>query len=426
MTCIFFTAILASCNRSLDIVDPPAKKMDDLNIPSAFNWKTTKEVTLTVNINFLGTPSQQYSKVVVHLDNPLTGGAVLSQGSVGLNAPYAGILSLPSYVSKIYIKLIYPDGQEQLSEVTVEPNITVTMDEVTYGLSYPDTDLDNVPDQLDDFPSDSTKAFQSYFPNRNEYGSVMFEDNWPSKGDYDFNDLVVDYHAVLTTDNKNRVREFKTDFLIRAAGAALKNGFGFQLDKIRPDQVAQATGSSLLNSYILVTPAGLESNQQNAVIVVCDNVDNVIHRPPSSGDFFNTWPGVPKGDADTIHIKVKFAVPQTLQNAGTPPFNMFLIKDMDRGYEVHLPGFVPTNLVYSELFGHYDDNSDPAKGIYYKSNLYLPWGMATPGRFDYTFEQVQVIKGFMHFPEWSQSGGVLIKDWYLNLPGYRDETKIYH
>ena len=54
-----------------------------------------------------------------------------------------------------------------------------------------DADGDGINDELDDFPFDPDKAFNNFSPSANSSGKLVFEDLWPSQGDYDFNDLVL-------------------------------------------------------------------------------------------------------------------------------------------------------------------------------------------------------------------------------------------
>ncbi|MEO6150835.1 MAG: LruC domain-containing protein, partial [Mucilaginibacter sp.] len=56
-----------------------------------------------------------------------------------------------------------------------------------------DQDGDGVNDDQDEYPKDPERAYTSYFPSKDAYAQVAFEDNWPAKGDYDLNDLVIDY-----------------------------------------------------------------------------------------------------------------------------------------------------------------------------------------------------------------------------------------
>ena len=73
---------------------------------------------------------------------------------------------------------------------------TVTPYEAVKGSIYQsidspiDKDDDGVSDDSDDYPDDETKAFNNYYTAKNQVGTLAFEDLWPYKGDYDFNELL--------------------------------------------------------------------------------------------------------------------------------------------------------------------------------------------------------------------------------------------
>ena len=106
-------------------------------------------------------------------------------------------------------------------------------------------------------------------------------------------------------------------------------------------------------------------------------------------------------------------------------FNPFLIVDMERGKEIHLPDYAPTSLVDRSYFGQMDDNSDPANGRYYKTETQLPWAINIIESFDYTNEHAQVTQGHLRFADWAESGGDLYPDWFKNKSGYRSAAHIY-
>ncbi|MDZ7777488.1 MAG: LruC domain-containing protein [Bacteroidales bacterium] len=58
-------------------------------------------------------------------------------------------------------------------------------------------------------------------------GTLAYEDLWPGKGDYDFNDLVIDYEFEITKNNQEIVQDITATFTIKAFGASQHNGFGF-------------------------------------------------------------------------------------------------------------------------------------------------------------------------------------------------------
>ncbi len=289
-----------------------------------------------------------------------------------------------------------------------------------------DTDGDGVPDNLDDYPNDATRAYNNYYPGKNQFGSLAFEDLWPGYGDYDMNDAVIDYNYWYVTNAQNKVVDLKPKFYLRAAGATLRNGFGFQLDGVAAAAVQSVTltpANTLRNNYISLAANGVENNQPQAVVIVFDNWTNVAQA--GSTGLYNTLKDVPYGISDTVFVNLHFATPQSQSAVGTPPYNPFLIKDMSRPVEIHLPDRVPTALADRSLFGTANDNSDPASGRYYKSSTNLPWGINIPVKFDYTWERVQILSGHLHFGTWAESGGVQYPDWYKNLAGYRDATNIY-
>ena len=290
----------------------------------------------------------------------------------------------------------------------------------------PDADADGVPDNLDAFPNDATRAYFTYFPSQNVFGSLAFEDLWPSKGDYDMNDLVVNYRFRIVTNAQNKVVDLEPWFCVSAAGAGYKNGFGFQLDGILPGQVASVTGCSPQNSSISVASNGLENGQSKAVIVVFDNFNHVIHRHPNGGAYFNTDTTKAKGYSDTLKLSIHFASPVLQSAMGSPPYNPFLIKNMTRNIEIHLADHIPTSLANTALFATGADNTIPSLGRYYKTANNLPWALNLPVKFDYVVEKAPVIQGYNYFADWSESTGVTFTDWYTNKTGYRTKNKIFH
>ncbi|MFZ4521623.1 MAG: LruC domain-containing protein [Bacteroidales bacterium] len=288
----------------------------------------------------------------------------------------------------------------------------------------PDADADGVPDNLDNYPNDATRAFDNYYPSKTSYGSLAFEDLWPAKGDYDLNDLVVDYRYRIVTNAQNKVVDINPNFYVRAAGATLSSGFGIQVDGVLAGQVASVSGNSLHQSYISVASNGVENNQSKAVIIVFDNFNHVIHRAGSNG-FYNTDPTLPQGYGDTVKVNIHLASPLAQSIVGSPPYNPFLIKGMNRPVEIHLADHTPTSMANTGLFGTDGDNSIPGNGRYYKTSTNLPWALNFPAKFEYTDERIPIIQGYNHFATWSQSSGSQYPDWYLNQSGYRNPTKIY-
>jgi LruC domain-containing protein len=286
-----------------------------------------------------------------------------------------------------------------------------------------DSDGDGIQDADDDFPNDPARAFINYFPAAG-YGSLAFEDLWPGKGDYDFNDLVVDYNFEIITNANNKVSDVISNTVVRAIGAGYNNGYGFQFSG---NQLAStdifATGSLLNNDVVVLDENGLEADQNNPTIIVFDNAKDVLQ---SATGFVNVEQDAPYVEPDTVVINLVFS-PGVYEVAdlNLENFNPFLIVDGIRGKEVHLPYYAPTALADPVYFGTSDDNSDPATGRYYLTSGNLPWAINIAESFDYTIEKSEIISGYLHFGEWAESSGVIYADWYKDLSGYRNNSHIY-
>src|SRR5690606_6148145 len=112
-----------------------------------------------------------------------------------------------------------------------------------------DQDGDGVSDVLDEFPTDPNRAFINYFPSQNNWGTLAFEDQWPDMGDYDLNDLVVNYRYAFISNAQNNVVDLNADFNVVAVGASFENGFGVEFP-FSASLVKQVAGQRLISSYI--------------------------------------------------------------------------------------------------------------------------------------------------------------------------------
>jgi len=287
-----------------------------------------------------------------------------------------------------------------------------------------DTDGDGIQDSEDDYPNDPARAFNNFMPAAG-YGSLAFEDLWPGRGDYDFNDLILDYRFTTITNAQNKVAELRGSFVVRAIGAGLRNGFGFQFsnDNIDANDIF-VDGYRIEDGYISLNANGIEENQNKPTIIVLDNANNILEN--SGGFGVNVEPGAPYVEPDTILISM-IITPNIYiaEDFDLINFNPFLIIDEIRGKEVHLANYPPTNLADNSYFGTMDDDSNPATGKYYKTQNNLPWAIKISESYDYTIEKAEITQAYLKFYDWAASSGSSYPNWFQNESGYRDDTKIY-
>ncbi len=283
-----------------------------------------------------------------------------------------------------------------------------------------DTDSDGVIDRNDKYPNDATKAFDVFTPGAGIYGSLAFEDLWPNKGDYDMNDLVVDYNFQLVTNTANAVVEIHANLIVKAVGASYQNGFGIELP-IAPSKIASVTGNMPQRNSIKLLPNGVEANQPTAVIIPFENTSSLFN----TAAYINTKVAEAYVTPVSLNLVITFTEPIKMTDLGYVPYNPFIFVNGDRAREVHLADLTPTALASTTLFGTMADNSHPNEGRYYKSTNNMPWAINIALPFEYPQEGRDINQAHTKFSTWAQSGGLTYKDWYKNLTGYRQNTYIY-
>ena len=271
----------------------------------------------------------------------------------------------------------------------------------TETLDDPDMDGDGILDRDDAYPDDAEKAFEMFTPSKYGWGTVAFEDLWPSNGDYDLNDLAVNYRVVAILNAQNLAVQL--DFLINVTSirAAYTNGFGIEIETLVPSQIQSVTGNILKHNYISQNANGTEAGQQNAVIIIFDDPYEMRN--------------------NETKISVKLTTPLTTAEIGSAPFNPFLIIDKTRNREVHLPN-MRTTALGTKNYSIEGINRDE-DGNYLNDNG-LPWAINIVHDFKVPKEKVSIIDAYNHFDKWAISGGIDYKDWYKDNPGYRNTANI--
>lgn len=267
-----------------------------------------------------------------------------------------------------------------------------------------DADGDGVPDNLDAYPNDPTKAYNS----SGGAGTVAFEDQWPNKGDFDLNDLVMGYAYNVVTNASNVVVQVTGKFSLLATGGNLGNGFGVEFP------IARANVSGL-------TRGTLEAGQTKAVVTLFSNMRLVMAT-------WNTQPGVAQSPVVKDSITFNVANGPTLSTFGQDGYNPFTwnMGNDNRRREVHLWGKTPTTLADQTLFGTGADNTNVAASRYYVTTTGLPYAISVPTTFSYPIEGTDITLAYLNFTAWAQSGGTSFTDWYSNTAtGYRNTALIY-
>ena len=316
------------------------------------------------------------------------------------------------------------DFNDAVFYVSANPYSAIITNDFNAITTSEDTDNDGVLDHIDEYPSQSNKAFNAYLPAKNQQSSLAFEDLWPEKGDYDFNDLVVDYQYKKVLSANMKVQEIQANFTVKAIGGYFHNGFGIELP-LNHNLVEGVTGNVLNSRYVVNNANGTESGHSNAVVIIFEDAYDIMS-PLSSGQLVNVRQKEAYINPETLSINIDLSDSQ-IDNSQitTENINPFLIVDQNRGHEIHLPGRVPTALFDVSLLGSGADNSIPANNRYYVTDQELPWAININQSFAYPIENAAINRAHNNFSVWAESNGAMYTDWYYGKINYRNSRFIY-
>ena len=282
-----------------------------------------------------------------------------------------------------------------------------------------DTDGDGVPDDTDQFPTDPTLAYVSYFPSEGSYCTYAFEDLWSNIGDYDLNDLVIYCNIGYYKNASNMVVYEKVKWKLMAAGTSMLLSCGVQLDGVTPSEITSVTNT---NTALASGPIGhsmsngCESGQTYAVFPLLNSPAELF----GVYTFVNT--GYEGGNTVTPvekETKITFSTPLDPARLGMDAFNLFICvsKNFDatyRGKEVHLMGNSATDLIDPNLL-KYNPN-DPtdwkSEDNPYRLRNGLVWALMIPTEFHWARERIDVASIYTNYINWYSTAASDAQYWY--------------
>lgn len=218
----------------------------------------------------------------------------------------------------------------------------------------------------------------------NTYLSFAYEDIWPSGGDYDLNDVIIEYHRSIIFNKDNYVSEVKETYepVQKDDAATNRNAFAVQY---ATDQRGE-----------IVLPSGAVDETQTNSIILFSNAMDVINQKFVITRTFAA--GAMKKDA----LKV-----------GNSVLNPYIIVNYegagkDNRTEVHLPKSKATNLANSDQIGK------EADAYYVNKDGKHPFAISIPGTFTPVTETIIIDKEYPDFEKWVESDGKEYTDWYKN------------
>jgi LruC domain-containing protein len=278
--------------------------------------------------------------------------------------------------------------------------------------------------EVEDHQVDITEPNVSiqYYPSASEFATIAFEDNWPSIGDYDFNDLVMNYRISEYRLNDEVIR-IKLEGQIAAVGALHHNGFAFHLPGILRSTINENAIRYTINN-VPQDASPLEAGRSNAIAIITDDVWDFVSAGVTC-NYHRTEPGC--GSDIQMVFSMTLPMATNIPNAEMPEFPydpfLFATEGYDhslafglppgRAYEIHLSDKAPTEAFRTDFFGRRDDRSEPQFGRYFINANGMPWAINVGVEMQYSLEYMDVIYAYPLFSSFIENQGLIDADWYI-------------
>ncbi|XDD52423.1 LruC domain-containing protein [Leptospira sp. WS92.C1] len=384
----------------------------------------TPEITGVITVNDqVGTPPFNYNTVqtipldliVVDKQSKPIGGAtvivsdnfgnILFQGISDNTGKVSGTITVETSVGQITLEITA--GGETISNIINLINVIGIDREIKYEILLPsvavptDTDADGIPDSLDVYPQDPTRASLIRTPAEG-VSTVAFEDQYPTAGDADLNDYVVHIHNEVDLNAAGDVIRLRGTYQHVARGAGYKHTFFLKLPV--------SVGASFMRKVVREDGKEIAASSTKTISVSDLNQGIQIHEESNKTTSNpNVNPGGVFKPGHIATIEIQFNSPVKKTALGNYPYDIF-IKVSNTGKEIHFPG------LYKNANG-----SDK----YLDSNNF-PWAILVPGTWKYPYEGLDIRKdsqsGYGEFNLWVASNGTSYKEWYKHVT---NEAKVF-
>lgn len=211
-------------------------------------------------------------------------------------------------------------------------------------------------------------------------GTLAFEDVWPKGGDYDMNDVVVEYTYAVTFDYNNKVKKIVSTYKPVHDGADYINAFAVQMPVMGSIEISQQVVGieSATGSVILFENAKEAVKTSDNYVVTRTFADGIDRTSLGKDNPYIIVGGYQSGAANRV--------------------------------EVHLAKYLPTSLADQSLNYSADD------AYYIDKNGKYPFAIDIPiVNFSIAKEKVRIDADneYPGFKVWAESKGVNVKNWYL-------------
>lgn len=418
-SCLLGTLAFSSCEKNLyDESKQPEKElqMKDLDIPADFQWKLTRTAEGTVSAN---TPTM----VSLFLDEKCSEKEKIAMISVDAKSldqqPDDLPLSLPTYVETLYAKYETENGMQSIPVKIVNGSFSLNIKD-----AKPTTTQTRVVTRGGDkgtghdIEEDIRYSKGVVYHPKKDWGTIMYEDQFPILGDYDFNDFVINYKVKFNA-YKKKGNEYMSDLMtirlrIKALGGIYPYFPYLRLKEIDRDEVESVTITNpKTNDKLAANPIPNEN-------LIIDCSDLILNLPkPAGSRYFNVEKTalVDTEELPEFEIEIKLNTAKEVKEIlEDDEFDLYIARKDGDKTEIHANGIEPAFYKYPfnnpDLLPVYESDGDEEDDNYYFSKERLIWGLRVPGNVAHAIEAADFLKAYPGFKKWATSGGKNEQNWY--------------
>ena len=297
------------------------------------------------------------------------------------NGKFNAIVELPAYVEHLYIATDNYYIGMRLLECDIRDGVASVVAERNSNIDVPETEL-----EVENRISSTSDVY-------------AFEDMWPSKGDYDLNDVVIDAKHEKEYNEEGKIIREAFYLTTYQNYAELTTGLAVILNtKVQPMIITQK-------------------------IILRESTETIQKSFKKEGDVYYLTDDIKQEVGSTYILELTYGNGGITSNqlASIQPF--IYRSEGKNNWEVHLPWHAPTVKMDVRYFGKDDDCSDPLKGVYYVRQGNYPFALYLKGAdidaFKETIlkrenESIPIDQFFPSYFDWAASSGTRNKDWYLH------------
>ena len=340
------------------------------------------------------------------IENPVKGNAWNATKYSSPNLNYQGekrTIALLDAISTQMVTIGFEDGKDNnFSDATFY--LDIAQKDAVEKNTIPDLPDENAPT-----PDDNVQT---------TFGTLTYEDKWPEEGDYDMNDMIVEYkrdiHKSILT---NKVEKIIDTFIPKHDGANWQNGFGYQLTGISNSDIKKITIESGGIVSQFMEGKDREPGQDYPTIILFDNQKTAINKTFTvtidvTQEKFTETAFIPFFNNDYWE--------KTYSKFNMNPF-IIISSGTGRDKEAHIVKFPPTSKMNFSYFGTGSDVSKPDEGLYYVNSENMPTGLQISGvrvgtkrsaDFLVPIEKTSILEAYPKFGAWASSFGASNGYWW--------------